>query len=144
MPRPLFITLKIAGVIAISLLVAVLATGAELSLHIGTFALVLIASSACFFVKSSSVRMQAACFLVLVVAVSHVVDRYFWVGVWDRGYPWPYSHGSDCTSCTGFIGSIVPFMSEVSVVCFSVLAAVAIIAIVWHLTHHSSGTVDLP
>lgn len=140
MPRALLISLKVIGAIAATVLVVFLATDSELSIHIGTTVLVLLASVICFFSKASSVRVQAFVFLLLTVGVSHGVDRYFWVGVWDRGYPWPYSHGSDCSSCAGFIGSIAPFMNEVATVCFSVLATVAVIAVTWHLTRRSRGT----
>ena len=102
-------------------------------------ALALLASAAFFFAKSLAVRAQALAYLLLTVGISHAVDRYFWVGVWERGYPWPYAHGSDCTSCTGTIGSISPFMNEVATVCFSVLAAVAVIAVAWHLTRRYKG-----
>ena len=138
-PRALLISLKVIGVIAASLLVVFLASGDELALHFGTIVLVLSASVICFFAKARSVRAQALAFLFLTVGVSHAVDRYFWVGVWDRGYPWPYSHGSDCSSCGGFIGSISPFMNEVATICFSVLAMVAATAVVWHLTLRSTG-----
>ena len=139
MPRVLVISLKSIGVIAASLLVVFFASDSELALHFGSTAVVLLASIICFFAKPLVVRAQALAFLLLTVAVSHAVDRYFWVGVWERGYPWPYSHGSDCTSCAGFIGSISPFMNEVATVCFSVLATVAVIAVAWHLTRRSKG-----
>lgn len=139
MPRALVISLKSIGAIATSLLVVFFATGSELSIHLGTTVLTLLASIICFFAKPLAIRTQAFAFLLLTIGVSHAVDRYFWVGVWERGYPWPYSHGSDCNSCTGFMGSISPFINEVATVCFSVLTTVAIIAIAWHLTHHSRG-----
>lgn len=137
MPQALVITLKSIGVIAASLLVVFFATDSKLALHFGTVALVLLASVICFFAKPLAVRAQAFAFLLLTVGISHAVDRYFWVGVWERGYLWPYSHGSDCTSCAGFIGSITPFINEVATVCFSVLVSVVIIAVAWHLTHRS-------
>lgn len=140
MPRALLISLKIIGAFASTVLVIFLATDSELSIHIGTTGLVLLASTIGFFSKSLSVRSQAFVFLLLTVGVSHGVDRYFWVGVWEHGYPWPYSHGGDCSSCGGFIGSILPFMNEVATVCFSVLATVAVIAVAWHLTRRSRGT----
>jgi hypothetical protein len=139
-PHALLISLKIVGVVATTLLVVFLATDSELALHFGTTILALLASAVLFFAKPLAVRAQAVAFLLLTVGVSHAVDRYFWGGVWERGYPWPYSHGSDCTSCSGFIGSISPFMNEVATVCFSVLAAVEIIAVAWHLTRRSRGT----
>ena len=134
MPRALVISLKVISVIAFSLLVVFFATDSELVLHFGTTTLILLASTICFFAKPLAVRVQALAFLFLAVGVSHAVDRYFWVGVWDRSYPWPYAHGSDCSSCSGFIGSISPFMNEVATVCFSVLATIAVIAVAWHLT----------
>jgi hypothetical protein len=137
--RTLLISLKVIGVVFITLLVVFLATGDELVFHFGTTALVLLASVICFFAKTLPVRAQALAFLFLTVGVSHAVDRYFWVGVWDQGYPWPYSHGGDCSSCAGSIGSISPFMNEVATLCFSVLATVAVIASAWHLTRHLRG-----
>lgn len=139
MPRAFLISLKIIGVVVTALLVVFLATSSELALHFGTTVLVLAGSVICFFAKARSVRAQALAFLFLTIGVSHAVDRYFWVGVWERGYPWPYSHGSDCSSCGGFIGSISPFMNEVATVCFSVLAVLAAIAVAWHLTLRSTG-----
>lgn len=138
-PRALVISLKSIGVIATSLLVVFFATGSELALHFGTTALVLLASVICFFAKPLAVRGQALAFLLLTVGVSHAVDHYFWVGVWERGYPWPYSHGSECASCAGFIGSISPFTNEVATVCFSVLATIAVVAVAWHLTRRSQA-----
>ncbi|MCA6215518.1 hypothetical protein KGA65_03070, partial [Ideonella sp. B7] len=135
--------LKTIGALAAAVLVVFLATGSELALHFGTTALVLAASAICFFAKARAVRAQALAFLFLTVGVSHAVDRYFWVGVWERGYPWPYSHGGDCTSCGGFIGSIAPFMNEVATVCFSVLALVAAIAVAWHLSRNTNQVIDL-
>ena len=139
MPRALLILLKLIGVIAAVLLVVFLGSGDELSLHLGTVVLVLLASVICFFAKARFIRAQALAFLFLAIGVSHAVDRYFWVGVSDHGYPWPYSHGNDCSSCGGFIGSVLPFMNEVATVSFSVLAIVAAIAVVWHLTLRSTG-----
>ena len=139
MSRALLILLKTIGALAGAVLVVFLATGSELALHFGTTALVFAASAICFFAKARAVSAQALAFLFLTVGVSHAVDRYFWVGVWERGYPWPYSHGSDCTSCGVLIGSIAPFMNEVATVCFSVLALVAAIAVAWHLTLRSTG-----
>jgi hypothetical protein len=111
----LLISLKVIGAIAATIVVVFLATDSELSLHIGITVLVLLASGIYFFSKALSVRVQAFVFLPLTIGVSHGVDRYFWVGVWDRGYPWPYSHGCDCSPCAGFIGSITPFILKTSV-----------------------------
>ncbi len=140
MPRALVILLKVVGVLIAALAVVFFATGDELSLHVGTTILVLLSSAIFFFAKTLRVRAQALIFLFLTIGVSHAVDGYFWVGVWERSYPWPYSHGSDCLSCGGFIGSISPFMDEVATVCFAVLAMVAGIAVTWHLTRRSRGT----
>ena len=87
MPRALLISLKVIGAIAATIVVVFLATDSELSLHIGITVLVLLASGIYFFSKALSVRVQAFVFLPLTIGVSHGVDRYFWVGVWDRGYP---------------------------------------------------------
>lgn len=138
MRRKLILSLKAIGVPVVGLLVVALSTDTELAIHVGTVVLVLAASTVFFFAKSLSLRAQAAGFLVLSVAISHAVDRYFWIEVWEHGYPWPYSHSGDCANCGGFIGSIAPFMNEVSVVSFAVLAAIAVMAVAWHLTLRST------
>ena len=134
----MFITLKIICAIVIAYLVVTLATDTELAIHLGTFALIFVAALTCFFSKTLSVRAQAFFFLILAIRVSRGVDRYFWVGVWNHDYPWPYSHGADCPSCGGHIGSVAPFMNEVATVCFSILTTIAAIAITWHLASKRS------
>lgn len=137
MPRVLVLLLKVIGVFITALVVVFFGSGNELALHIGTMALVLLASVTFFFAKTLLVRAQALAFLPLTIGVSHGVDHYFWLGVWEHGYPWPFSHGGDCSTCGGFIGSIAPFMGEVATVSFSVLATVACIAVAWHLSRNT-------
>jgi len=81
--------------------------------------------------------MQSLALLVLVVVVSRGVDYYFWVGVWELGYPWPYSPSS--AGHGGLIGSIAPYVYQVSVVSFVLLAALVLAGVLWHLTRRSKG-----
>lgn len=137
MPKPLWVIFKIVGVIGSLLLVGDLVSGSELAPHLGTVVLAVASSAFLFFGRSLVVRLQALAFLAFVVVVSRAVDYYFWVGVWEHGYPWPYSASS--AGQGGFIGSIAPFIYQVSVVSFSLLGVIAIAGVIWHLTRRSKG-----
>ena len=137
MPKPLRVILKIVGVLSSLLLVGGLVSGNELAPHLGTVILAVASSVFLFFSPSLAVRLKALALLVLVVVVSRAVDYYFWVGVWEHGYPWPYS--ASAVGQGGFIGSIAPFIYQVSVVSFFLLGVVTIAGVVWHLTRRSRG-----
>lgn len=137
MLKTLFIFLKSVGVFVVSLLVVFFATNTDLVFHFGTSILVFLASTIFFFAKSIAIRAQAFVFLLIAIATSHAVDKYFLGGVWKLGYPWPYSN--DVDKAAGFIGSISPFMDQVATVCFSVLGAVAAIAAACYLKHRSKS-----
>ncbi|WP_152555822.1 hypothetical protein [Ferriphaselus sp. R-1] len=138
----MIITLKSLGVIVSSLSVFYLATNNELALHIGSAILVLLASGILFFTKRAALRAQSLAFLVLTIGVSYATDHYFWFQVWEQGYPWPYSHDHNCSSCSGFSGSIEPFVIEVSSVCFYILATIFFVAVTWQLTHRSAASTN--
>jgi len=137
MLKTLIIFLKSLGVLVVSLLVVFFSTNNDLVLHFGSAILVLLASALFFFAKTIAIRAQAFLFLLLAIAISHAVDRYFWGGVWELGYPWPYSNGIDKTA--GFMGSISSFMDQVATVCFSVLGGFATIAVACHLKRRSKS-----
>ena len=137
MLKTLVIFLKSVGVFVVSLLVVFFSTNTELVLHFGTAILVLLASALFFFAKPIAIRAQAFLFLLLAIAISHAVDGYFWGGVCELGYPWPYSNGIDKTA--GFMGSISPFMDQVATVCFLVLGSFATISVACHLKRRSKS-----
>jgi len=131
--QALTIFIKCAGVAFTTLLVISCATGDELTLHVGTAILVLLTSVILFFARPVCLRALALVFLLLAIGVSHAVDRYFWMGVWNHGYPWPYPDLFDDTRDAGVVGSISPFMDEVSTVCFLVLLITAALAFAFYL-----------
>ncbi|MCZ8073078.1 MAG: hypothetical protein O9341_03010 [Paucibacter sp.] len=114
-----------------------LASGDELSIHAGTALLMLGASVLVLFHKQRGAKAKSIFFLCATSLTSHAVDKYFWFGVWDHGYPWPYSIRE--FQGYGFIGSISPFMNQVATVTFAIAGALALVLMGWHLTRLFSG-----
>ena len=98
-------------------------SGNELSLHIGTTALVLLASGTFFFAKTLPVRAQALAFLPLTIGVSHGLFRM----------------AATAQPVAASLAPLHPLWVRLQL-SFLVLATVASIAVAWHLTRRSRGT----
>jgi hypothetical protein len=135
MNRFLFIILKVFGALVAFVLVALLAPTADHMLHDGTLVLIFAASLVLAFAGSRLARVLATGYLTLVLAVTHGVDKYFWVGVWNHGFPWPYA-----TPPTGvLVGSVGTFIEQISLACFALLSVAAgiMMAAHWLSRQHS-------
>jgi hypothetical protein len=68
------------------------------------------------------------------VIVSRAVDEYFWTGVWDRGFPWPFANRIPTNA--GFIGSVSPFVFQVSIVSFVINCVIALALGSWYIIRY--------
>ena len=131
------VTLKLLTMAGLFVLVGELVSGPDFAPFIGTRILAAIASLLLAFASTRRVRLMAVSYLILVVAVSHATDRYFWSAVWNHGYPWPFSGVPQGAGV--FIGSVTVFVHQVSLVNFTLLAVIAVGMVAWHRTRRSSG-----
>lgn len=103
----------------------------ELMPFVGTLVLIAIATLSLSYVNDKCVKLVSSIFLLFIVIVSHGVDRYFWCGVWKHGYPWPFDLSSQGRGA--LVGSITPYIYQVSIVSFSVLLVAGVVIAVMHL-----------
>lgn len=134
MKASLLVVAKLLGAIVIWFGTVFLISDSELAPFVGTLVLVAMAACLFFFGNFRRLSVVSGAFLLLVVLVSHGTDVYFWSLVWNQGFPWPLSspRGNGV-----FIGSITPFIYQVSIVSFAVLLIVAMALATWHLTGRS-------
>ena len=124
------IILKLVAAVVVWIVIAEAITAIDLTPFSGTLVLVAFAAVVLFFYSSKSARILSIVFLLMVVIVSRAVDEYFWTGVWDRGYPWPFTNSIPTNA--GFIGSVSPFVFQVSIVSFVINFVIALALGVWY------------
>lgn len=117
-----------------------LISGTDLIPFIGTLVLVAAAASLLFFGHGLRIRIMSCLFIASVVLTSHAVDRYFWGPVWQQRYPWPFGQPNGAGL---FVGSIEPFIGQVSIVTFSVLLFIGCVMAAWHLTSLPPSAAEL-
>lgn len=137
MQTVLRLALKLLTMAGLFIIVGELVSGPDFTPFMGTRVFAAIASLILVFASAQRVRLMAASYLVLVVAISHATNRYFWSAVWNHGYPWPFSNVPQ--GAGAFIGSVSVFVYQVSLVSFTLLAVIAVGMVAWHLTRRSSG-----
>ncbi|MCW5649577.1 MAG: hypothetical protein KIS62_07530 [Ramlibacter sp.] len=122
------IAIKVATATAIALVAFWFGSGNELAVGAATFFWVGLAAALLVFVRQREIKWKAAAFLVASVFIQHATDFYFWQGVQEKGFPWPWSPSANPT-----VGSILPQVVQVSTASSVLVTFVAAVLALWHL-----------